>query len=1035
MDITTLSLRNPAAIAVGVVLVLLLGVYSLNRLPIQLFPDIESPRITIQTNWRAASPREIESEIIEPIENVLQGLPGVTEMSAWANAGVAWINLDFGIEADMQQMLIEIISRMNRLPSLPRDAEPPTIMAGAGNTNTVALTYYFVQLLPGNPNGLGDYALFVDDVIRPAIEAVPGVSNVQVTDGFGGPVELQVRFDPYRAADLGIELPALANSIGRASDVSGGFVDVGRRQYTLRFAGRFDPTEMAELVLDWRDGRPVRLGDIADIEVARGDSTSVVTQNGNPALSMRIDRANGANALETLNRIAAVVDALKAGPLADKGLTMAQSFDAAIFIHRAINLVSGNLIIGVFLAIGVLWWFLRRWRATLIVALSIPVSLLATFIVLQLTGRTLNIISLAGLAFAVGMVLDAAIVVLENIIRHRERGQDQEQSAREGTRQVKGALVASTATTVAIFLPVFLLDDIEGQLFGDLALTIAIAVSISLLVAITVLPLAAKLWIRDQKLVDHHEQLWRRITRMIMALTSTPAKCWRIIALLMIMPIILAWLLLPELDYLPPVKRNAVDTFFVFPPGISPDTINREYIQVMNARMQPYMTGEKQPQLLNYYTLTWPGGGALAARAMDPRRVRELERILKEEITSDLPDLTAYVEQLNLFQEYGAGRDINLHLQSRDSEALTQLSQQAIGWIQDALPTAMVRPEPALLQSEPELRLAPIDRTLGEVGWSREDLGRVVRAVGDGLYVGEHFDGDQRMNIILRSKQWQNPDDLAGLPIYTRSGITTPLSELVTIERTVGPTQLKRVDRRRTITLRIVPPEDMSLERALSVIRAEVEPRIKASLPADGNLLYGGSADNLRKAIRTMSENFGMALIVLFLLMSVLFGSPRDSLMVTLSMPLAMVGGVIALRILNLITFQPLDLLTMIGFVILLGLVVNNAILLAHQTRSAERDGMNRSDAVEQALQLRLRPIFMSTLTSVFGMLPLLLTPGAGSVIYRGLAAVIVGGMSISAIFTLLLLPALLRLGAERRLVTVKEQHAEPTNGRLRSVA
>ena len=751
-------------------------------------------------------------------------------------------------------------------------------------------------------------------------------------------------------------------------------------------------------------------------------------------MSLRIDRVNGANALETLNRIAAVVDELKDGPLAENGLTMAQSFDAAIFIYRAINLVSGNLVIGMLLAVGVLWWFLRRWRATLIVALSIPVSLLSTFIVLDLTGRTLNIISLAGLAFAVGMVLDAAIVVLENIIRHRERGQDHEQSALEGTRQVKSALVASTATTVAIFLPVFLLDDIEGQLFGDLALTIAIAVLISLVVAMSVLPVAAKLWIRDQKLVDHHEKLWRRITRMIMALTSTPAKCWRIIGLLMITPVALAWLLLPELDYLPPVKRNAVDTFFVFPPGISPDTINREYIQVMNARMQPYMSGQKEPQLLNYYTMTWPGGGALAARAMDPRRVRELERIIKEEITADLPDLTAYVEQLNLFQEYGAGRDINLHLQSRDSKALMQLSRQSIGWIQDVLPTATVRPEPSLQQSEPELRLVPNDRTLGEVGWSREDLGRVVRAVGDGLYVGEHFDGDQRMNIILRANGWQNPDELASMPVRTPSGITTPLSELVTIERTVGPTQLKRVDRRRTITLRVIPAEDMSLEHALSVLRTEVEPRIKAALPPDGNLMYGGSADNLRKAIVTMSENFGMALIVLFLLMSVLFGSPRDSLLVTLSMPLAMVGGVVALRALNLITFQPLDLLTMIGFVILLGLVVNNAILLAHQTRSAERAGMSRDDAVEQALQLRLRPIFMSTLTSVFGMLPLLLTPGAGSVIYRGLAAVIVGGMSVSTIFTLLLLPALLRLGATQQIMQVQEPAVTEDN-RLKSVA
>jgi multidrug efflux pump subunit AcrB len=233
----------------------------------------------------------------------------------------------------------------------------------------------------------------------------------------------------------------------------------------------------------------------------------------------------------------------------------------------------------------------------------------------------------------------------------------------------------------------------------------------------------------------------------------------------------------------------------------------------------------------------------------------------------------------------------------------------------------------------------------------------------------------------------------------------------VEIRRTVGPNQLRRIDSRRTITLDLYPPDNVSLEHVLDIIRQDVEPRLLAAMPADGNVLYGGSANSLTRAIKSMGGNFALALLVLFLLMAALFRSPRDSAMVVLAMPLAMVGGVIALRLLNLLTFQPLDLLTMIGFVILLGLVVNNAILLVHQTRSAEREGLGRHQAVEQALRTRLRPIFMSTSTSIFGMLPLLLLPGEGSVIYRGLAAVIVGGMAISTIFTLILLPCMLRMG------------------------
>ena len=253
-----------------------------------------------------------------------------------------------------------------------------------------------------------------------------------------------------------------------------------------------------------RDGRPIKLGDIATISVTRGEQVLTNSQNGNPAISIRIDKESNANALQTLNAVKAVVDELNAKQVKERGLVMAQSFDASVFINRAIALVASNIGLGIMLAVGVLWWFLRRFRATLIVAIAIPISLLATFIVLNLTGRTLNIISLAGLAFAVGMVLDAAIVVLENIVRLREKGLSTFDASLQGAQQVWGALLASTATTVAIFLPVIFMREVEGQLFGDLAITIAIAVVMSLLVAVTILPLAARTWLQEDKLVDHN---------------------------------------------------------------------------------------------------------------------------------------------------------------------------------------------------------------------------------------------------------------------------------------------------------------------------------------------------------------------------------------------------------------------------------------------------------------------------------------------------------------------------------------------------
>ena len=424
------------------------------------------------------------------------------------------------------------------------------------------------------------------------------------------------------------------------------------------------------------------------------------------------------------------------------------------------------------------------------------------------------------------------------------------------------------------------------------------------------------------------------------------------------------------------------------------------------------MDGTKEPALKNYYIFTGPFGGNLGVRAKDQSRVSELLDIVRNEILVDLPDTTAVAYQGNLFGGFGGARSVAIQLQSKDNAALIKVAGDGLKWVQEAIPGASVNTNPVLEVSEPELRLIPNDQRILEEGWTRRQLGTIVRTLGDGVFVGEHFDGNKRMNIILRAEGWNGPDNLADVPLLTSQGNITQLGELVNINRTVGPSRLTRVNGQRTITLNVNPPEGWSLEETIDTLRSQVEPKIRAALPQDGSIHFGGSADQLEKAISVMGQNFIFALVILFLLLAALFKSVKDSALVLVTIPLATVGGIVALQALNLIAFQPLDLLTMIGFIILLGLVVNNAILLVHQTRLAEQQGLTRTDAIEQSLKLRLRPIFMSTLTSFFGMLPLLLMPGAGSAIYRGLAAVIVGGLAVSTLFTIFLLPCLLRMKA-----------------------
>jgi len=1014
MRLIQASIRNPIAVCVAVLLVCLFGGMSLVKLPLQLFPDIDRPNITIFTNWRAASPEEVEAQLLEPEEQVLQGLPGVEQIEGNANTGGSFINLEFAIGTDMRAALVDVIGRMNRMRPLPQDADRPVIqIGGGGNDSNDSLSWFFVQLLPGTQGPIENYRRYIEDVIRPRIEAVPGVASVNVNAG--PPDDVRITVDLAKAAAMGIAIPDIAQKAASANDVSGGQVEVGRRQYQLRFTGRYKPEDLGELVLAWRDGRPIKLGDVAAIERKPPEQQFFVYQNGNPAIGLQVLRAPGANVLGTLEQVKKVVADLRDGPLKSRGLGIEQSFDSALFIHRAVNLLTENLVVGALLALLCVWWFMRDWRATVLIASAIPICLLATFGALDLGGRSLNVISLAGLAFAVGMVVEGAIVVSGNIIRLKEAGMTPLEAAREGTAQVVPALVASTITTIAVFLPVLFLRDVEGQIFADLALTISIAVALSIVVAITVLPAAAGA-LKAKKLKSGYGDGWPALTERILRWTDTRPKQIGWVLGLLVLPLFASWYFLPKLDYLPPVKRAAIDAFFSFPPGMSPEKVNEEIGDTLIKRLQPYMKGEKQPALKNYYIWLWPGGGTIGARVVDEKRIGDLERIMREEITVGFPDTRAFATEGELFGGVGgSARSVAIHLQSDDAETLNRVAEDGRKLLEQKFPGANVQANPATDQTTLELHAIPDDRRIAEAGWDRASLGTIVRALGDGAWLGEYFDGQTRLPIILRADRRETPESLAEAPLVTPNGQVIPLGDVIRLETTLGPNQIRRLDHRRTVTLTMDPPQTLSLEDALKTIQNEVVPALRAKLPADANIRLAGSADRLEATVSTMAKNFVLALLVLFLLMAAMFRSLRDALVVVLTVPVALVGGVLGLRVLGAVAFQPLDLLTMIGFIMMVGVIVNHAILLVDRTRDAQDHGHTLEESIRLALNQRLRAILASTLTGALGALPMAVNPGPGSVIYRGLAAVNVGGVVVAMVFSLLLLPSLMRLTTRER--------------------
>ncbi len=1022
MHLTSHTINNPVDVAIVSSIVLLLGLISMYFIPAQLLPTIEKPIITITNNWPGASPSEMESEITVPVEEILVGTPHMTNLESWNMANFGFMQLEFAIDTDMTRAMIEVINRLNRLSPLPANAEKPQIMMGEWGDSKDTLIEYFIQQKAGTESKIAENSKYLRKIIVPELQSLYGVSKVSYSDGQNSTGDnLQIIFDPYRAATLGIDIAKVTQQIRHLADVSSGYADTGRRQYIMRFEGPSDFQQLSEMTLGWRNGKPVKISDFAELKTGSGREDGFIYQNGQQSFRLSIGKTNDANVLKALEAVNDKIESLNAGDFAKRGLHAQHSFDPSQYIKRSMGLVGANLLLGICLAIGVLWLFLRQWRATFLIAFAIPISLLATFIVLYLAGRSLNIISLAGLALTTGMVLDAAIVVLENIIRLREAGNKAKKASYKATTQVWGALLASTITTVAIFIPIMFLDDAEGQMFADLALTIAIGVSVSLLVAITILPSAARYWLKELPESVEEDSNWDKLASWLMILTNNQTKRLFWVFGLITFSISISVLFWPSSNYLPPLKRDTIDSFLFFPPGTKINTGNKEMVKLIDERLQPHLQGHKQPEISDYYFWSFPGasGGWLAINGTEDTDLEILQSTVQNTIIADIPDLFGFSMRRRLFGGFSDSNSVEMQITSADLQITKEIAMEGMQMVMAQIPGATANPQPDPFADSTELRFLPNDSRLAEVGWSRQDLAMVVMELGQGAWIGEYYNGEEHLDIFVASVAMKTPGSMQSIPVVTPRGGIVRLGELAIISQFDAPRTIIRINQQRGYSLVINPPEGMSLEELVDNIKMKIEPVLMAKLPADGAIKYAGGPEDLSRAINTLSINFLMAFSLLFLIIATLFKSIKMSLLIIITIPLAAVGGVLMVNLMNLIKFQPLDLLGMIGFIILLGLVVNNAILLVAQTRRTEALGYSRQEAVHRALRFRLRPIFMSTLTSLLGMLPLMLFPGTGSGIYRGMAAAIVGGMSVSTIFTLVLLPSLLQLFSKPQEETV----------------
>ncbi len=1008
-----LAIARPVGVLVGVLLVCLFGALSVVGIPIQLTPDIEVPSLTVETTWPGAAPAEVEREILVPQEDVLKSLEGLDRMTSEARQDRGTITLELEVGADLEDALVRVTNKLSQVPRYPESAEQPVVSTGNNTGPPLAV----VLLKADDGSDVAGYRTWFEEELLPTLERIPGVAKI---DFFGGrDTEVHVNVDLAGLAARQVPVSRVVEAVrAELTDTSGGDITLGKRQYVVRTA--VAPEELDELgtvvIGQGPDGQPIRLGDVATVTEGLRKRTAKVYGNDQEALALLFRREAGSNVLEVTEDILDSVATIQEERLAPLGLTLSVVSDQSGYINGALALVRQNLLLGGALAVGVLLLFLRSVRSSAVVAVAIPISIVGTALGMALLGRTVNVVSLAGMAFAVGMVVDNAIVVIESIDVWRQRGGAIAEAAWRGTNEVWGALVASTLTTVAVFLPIAAWQDEVGELLRDVAVAVSCAVLLSLVVSVLVIPsFAAQLLgpVRTSS-TGGPSRLAADIGGVAAWTTRSLGRAGGIVGGVVAVMVFLTWLLLPPMEYLPTGNRNLLFGVLVPPPGTSIDELV-DVGQGFQDGLQPYTELDADvaeldgvPAMGRSFFVARPGQAFMGASARDPSRIGDLVAHYRRQ-QATVPGMFGVASQASLFgRGLASSRAVDVELGGSDLARLVDAGGQLMPAIAEALPGAQIRPIPGLDLGAPEVRVFPRREDAARLGLSGAAIGALVDVVVDGRIIGELGRGGRpNLNVVLRAGDGgaKDPAALRAAPVATPSGPTAPIASVAEITETLGPTTIQRIERKRALTLQVSPPDDIALEEAMRRIREDVLP--SQALPRDLRVTLAGTADDLEVAQERFAEVLLLAVVISFLLMSALFEDFLAPLVILFTVPMAAAGGLVGLRLVDgLLGPQPLDMMTAVGFVLLIGVVVNNAILVVDGALARLREGMDLEEAVRAAVERRVRPIFMSALTSLAGLLPLVLFPGSGSELYRGVGAVVLGGLSLATALTLVVIPA-----------------------------
>ncbi len=1010
MKISEFAVRRPVTITMIVLGILLLGSVSLGKLAIDLYPEMNFPIAAVMANYPGAGPEEVENQVTRPLEDVLGTVNNVETISSTSSSGSSLVLIMFNWGTDIEFATLQMREKVDLIKSrLPDDVGTPTVLKMDPTMMPI------LQAAVSGDKDLATLQQLTEDVIKNRLERIEGVASVSVTGGLVNEVEVKV--DPVKLDAYGLSVSQVTQTLqGENMNLSSGEIEDGKEKLLVRTVGEFKRIEdFEQIIINGVGGSQVKLKDIADIKFTHQTPTQYTRVNERPSLSINILKQTGSNIVQVADLVNKEIEALQ--KTLPRGVKIDTIVDQSQFIKQSINGVARNTIVGGVLAVFVLLLFLRNIRSTLIIGLAIPFSVISTFILVYFAGITLNVMSLGGLALGVGMMVDSAIVILENIYRYRQKGYGYIEAAIQGSSEVGSAVMASTLTTVAVFLPIVFVEGLASELFKQLALTVSFSLLASLFVALTLIPMLSSkiLKVENQDQFSAEGETVQRAGFVQRALNALDEKyrvllAWSLkhrktVVFTVTLALVGSFALVPFVgtEFIPKVDTGEISIQVELPKGSVLSDTARITTEVENII-------KEVPEVQTVFTSIGSTGQNLGGSQGNElsqmivkvggkkERKRSTDLIIEEMRTKLKPITGAKISLSQNEAQMGGGSPIDIAIKGNDLETLKLLADQVADEVEGVQGTREVKS--SLEESRPEIQLVVDRQRAGQLGLTASQVAMSVRTAISGTTTSTYRLAGKEYDIRVKMGDG-NPNlmELERLTIAAPNGSRVPLREVAQLSKVNGPTAIKRENQARVVNV----TADVT-GRDLGTVTTEIQQVLKkVNLPNGYMIEYGGQNKEMMESFASLGLALLLSIVLVYMVMASQFESLMHPFVIMFSLPTTFIGIVAGLAV----TGRSLSVPAFIGVIMLAGIVVNNAIVLVDYINTLRREGLAREDAIVKAGPTRLRPILMTTLTTVLGLIPLTLGLGEGAESQAPMATVVVSGLTMSTLFTLVFVPVI----------------------------